>query len=39
MPFPLKISKNIKSTTRHLSYIFLQIFYGLATKRKVKQVK
>ena len=26
MPFSLKVSKNIKSTTRHLKYSYISIF-------------
>ena len=40
MPFPLKMSKNIKSMTRHLKYSYISIFTNLLqTDNETKNVK
>ena len=40
MPFSLKMSKNIKSTTRHLKFRYISIFTNiLRTDNETKSVK
>ena len=40
MPFSLKMSENIKSTTRHLKYSYISIFTNLLrTDNETKSVK
>ena len=40
MPFSLKMSKNIKSMTRHLKYSYISIFANLLrTDNETKSVK
>ena len=36
MPFSLKMSKNIKSTTRNLKYSYISIFTNLQTDNETK---
>ena len=40
MPFSLKMSKNVKSTKRHLKYSYISIFINLLrTDNETKSVK